>query len=105
MSKTKKSRFDTPYPYNDVVIFEEEINKYIKLQGIKNEQGSFIDLRKFLGGKPTPKGVRVSFEDFDKVVKSYNLHCDELKLEEEEKKPEQIPSQKTVINTNKRVKK
>ncbi len=104
MSKTKKSRFDTPYPYNDVVVFEEDINKYIKLQVIKNEQGSFIDLRKFLGGKPTLKGVRMSFEDFDEVVKSYNLQCDKLMLEEE-KKSEQIPPQKTVINTNKRVKK
>lgn len=105
MSKTKKSRFDTPYPYNDVVVFEEDINKYIKLQVIKNEQGSFIDLRKFLGGKPTLKGVRMSFEDFDEVVKSYNLQCDELMLEEEEKKPEQVPLQKTVINAYKKVKK
>lgn len=105
MSKPQKNRFDGPYPYNDVVIFEENINSYIKMRGLKNEKGSFIDLRKFLGGKPTSKGIRVSFEDFDGVVKSYNLHCDELKLEEEEKKPEQIQPQKTVMNTNKRVKK
>jgi hypothetical protein len=52
-----------------------EINFFIKLKIVEkiNDKTKYIDIRKYWNGKPTKKGILLSFDDFEKI-KTLNLN-------------------------------
>lgn len=83
MSNDKQLNKKTPYPYNDTTMFEMLEEGDIHFRVISNEKGMFVDIRKFLFGKPSQKGIRVSVDSFERMYKAYmKSDYDQLKDED-----------------------
>lgn len=102
----------TPYPYNDKVIAEQVFTNDINFRVLKNEKGTFIDVRKYFYGRPSQKGVRIPLDDFEAMLRLFKDSLDEMRLDEEkEGVKETVTSQvlskpiDKVIEPNKKVKK
>lgn len=80
----------TPYPYNDKVIAEQLFTGDVNFRILSNEKGSFIDLRRYFYGRPSQKGVRIPFDDFEGMIKLYEAQRDELKLDEDKQSPSEV---------------
>lgn len=58
-----KKQEKTEYLLNDQVIEERVFANDVRVREINNERGSYVDIRKYVFGKPTKKGIRVSKEE------------------------------------------
>ena len=57
--KTQKQE----YNLNDQVQEEKVFGNDIHIKKLMNEYGTYIDIRKFMYGKPSKKGIRLKMED------------------------------------------
>lgn len=99
MSSKKRS-----YPYNDQIRFEiiEEGNIHFRV--ISNEKGMFIDIRIFYSenDKPSPKGLRMPIEVFERIYKAYmKSDFDKIKDEDIKKDDATEVNKKTGIDAKK----
>lgn len=104
MNNLKKK---SAYPYNDQIVFELNEENDIRFRVINNEKGSFVDIRKFFNDKPSPKGIRMSVDVFERIYKAY-MKSDYDKMKDEDNKESNTPSEcdrKPVVNAIKKLKK
>ena len=92
MNNLKKKTQD---PYNDQITFELVEEGDVHFRVITNEKGTFIDLRKFFYDKPSPKGIRLSTEVFERIWKAYKN--EDKKDEKREKNTSQDIDKKTIF--------
>lgn len=55
----KKTKEKKPYDLNDLELKTISLNENLKVRLIANDNGYFIDLRKYFKGYPTKKGIRI----------------------------------------------
>ena len=87
MNSSKK-----PYPYNDQILFEIVEEGDLRFRVLNNEKGTFVDIRRYFNDKPSPKGIRLPIEVFDKILKSYM--ASDYKLKDEDSKEVNISIEK-----------
>ena len=92
MSKLNKK---TPYPYNDVVVFEK-VESEIHFQYIRNERGEYVDIRRYANNRPTLKGIRMPVETFNSFLAYY-----EESKDDEKKEDKKDPHESTVFKKKK----
>ena len=63
-----KKQEKNEYLLNDQVVEERVFANDIRVREINNERGSYIDIRKYIFGKPTKKGVRLTKEEAKNMV-------------------------------------
>lgn len=68
--ETKKTLgFKRKYELTDTVKKESTFADLVKVRLINNERGDYIDVRKYFGGRPSTKGIRLRSSDFIEISK------------------------------------
>lgn len=81
---TKENKnFSKEYPPT-ITIFQTDISDNIKVQLLRNEMGDFVDFRKFYGGRPTTKGIRINLKKFLEAMKNVIKAMKDMHINEEE---------------------
>lgn len=70
--KTKRE-----YAFNDVVHDEKIFTREVHARVITNENGTYVDVRKYFYGKPSQKGIRMTVDEFKSLCTWANdVFCD-----------------------------
>lgn len=77
------NNFTKKYPPT-ITIFQTDICENIKVQLLRNEMGDFVDFRKFYGGRPTKKGIRINLKKFLEAMKNVIKAMKDMHINEEE---------------------
>ena len=80
--ETPKGYVKKAYELTDVVLAEKDFNN-IHFQLLKNEKGTFVDLRRFYMHRPTTKGIRMTPEAFQEIMTYANEALNDWKESEE----------------------
>lgn len=87
------------YVYNDKILLEHAFNDGIRFRVLSNERGNFVDIRRYFNETPTRKGLRVTNDVFEEMIKMFDSVKDELKLDEE-KQTQNVVETSQVIKQN-----
>lgn len=66
------------YALSDVVHDEKIFTREVHARVITNENGTFIDVRKYFYGKPSQKGIRMNVEEFKSLCSWANDTLNEI---------------------------
>lgn len=59
-----KKKTKREYAFNDVVHDEKIFTREVHARVITNENGTYVDVRKYFYGRPSQKGIRMTIDEF-----------------------------------------